>query len=140
MDRDLQGALDFFLKLEPIRLQGLKLALDGDLGAGKTYFVRSFLEALSPGSSAQAASPSFGLAHQYQGGDFLVDHFDLYRLEDPSELEEIGLFEALSEPGRIALVEWAQLFESVYSYCQYRLLILEEQGRRVYRIQSIEIN
>ncbi|MDT8445934.1 MAG: tRNA (adenosine(37)-N6)-threonylcarbamoyltransferase complex ATPase subunit type 1 TsaE [bacterium] len=139
MERDFKTALEFFSSLEVPRRRGLKLALDGNLGAGKTHFVRALLDCWEPGLSAQAASPSFGLCHNYVGSALVFDHFDLYRLEDRAELEETGLFESLSDPNRVTLVEWAELFPEVYRFCNLRLWITEEGKRRHYQIQQIEV-
>ena len=59
--------------------QGDVFALTGDLGAGKTQFVKGFVAGL--GSSAEVTSPTFVLVHEYEGGRLPVYHFDFYRLE-----------------------------------------------------------
>jgi tRNA threonylcarbamoyl adenosine modification protein YjeE len=79
------------------------VALEGDLGAGKTTFVAEVVRAL--GNVAEVASPTFTFWHRY-GGSPPLEHLDLYRIEDASELAELGLEEAFS-PGGIAFVEWA---------------------------------
>jgi len=121
-------------------LKGLKLALDGDLGAGKTYFVRALLEAMEPGLGLQVPSPSFALCNRYVGSEFEIDHFDLYRLEDPQELEETGLFESLDDPGRISLVEWAGKFKGVVPQCNFLLQIEITPTGRAYKIKEIQAN
>lgn len=83
------------------------LALIGDLGAGKTEFVRGFVDALSPG--APVRSPTFTLLNVYETPVLPVYHFDFYRLCDPGELVEIGLDDYLEGSG-VCLIEWADLF------------------------------
>ena len=78
------------------------VALEGDLGAGKTTFVGHVAAAL--GSTADVASPTFTFWHRY-AGPIPLEHLDLYRIEDPQEALELGLDEAL-ETGGIAFVEW----------------------------------
>jgi tRNA threonylcarbamoyladenosine biosynthesis protein TsaE len=88
------------------------IALDGDLGAGKTQFVRGLVRALS-GDPRQVSSPTFVLLHIYQhdtAGRAMrlpVYHLDAYRVSGPTELEAIGFTELL-EQGAVVVVEWAQ--------------------------------
>lgn len=77
----------------------------GDLGAGKTTFVRGAAEAL--GVSDPVTSPTFSVGHRYQGSHITVSHLDLYRLAGLSE-EEPDLLEDYLGPTRIAFVEWPE--------------------------------
>ncbi len=86
------------------------IALVGDLGAGKTHFVKGLLQGL--GSAEEATSPTFTLVHEYQGGRLPLFHFDFYRLNQLSEIAEIGFDDYLEENG-IAVVEWADRFPQV---------------------------
>jgi tRNA threonylcarbamoyladenosine biosynthesis protein TsaE len=84
---------------------GDAVALVGPLGAGKTVFVKGLAKALGlPGDAA--TSPTFTLINEY-GGPVPLYHVDLYRLEDPAEIEELGLHEYFDGPGIVA-VEWAE--------------------------------
>lgn len=80
------------------------VALQGDLGAGKTALARTILTAL--GITGPMPSPTFTLVQTYEAPRLIVRHYDLYRLEDPRELAELGLDEALEEGA--ALVEWPE--------------------------------
>jgi tRNA threonylcarbamoyladenosine biosynthesis protein TsaE len=93
------------------RLQpGDVLALVGDLGAGKTQWVKGLAAGL--GSDAPVTSPTFTLIHEYPGGRLPLYHADCYRLESPAELLAIGLDDYLD--GRAVLViEWADKFPNV---------------------------
>lgn len=82
-------------------------ALVGELGAGKTEFVRGFVAALNPESTVQ--SPSFSILNIYQTPRFPVYHFDFYRLADPDELVEIGFDDYVRGDG-VCLIEWADKF------------------------------
>ncbi len=82
------------------------IALDGDLGAGKTTLTRALLRTLADDAELEVPSPTFTLAQPYDDLRVPVTHFDLYRLGEPEELEEIGFSEA-AETGAV-LVEWPE--------------------------------
>ncbi|MGE0871830.1 MAG: tRNA (adenosine(37)-N6)-threonylcarbamoyltransferase complex ATPase subunit type 1 TsaE [Kofleriaceae bacterium] len=92
---------------------GDAIALIGELGAGKTALVAGLVSAFGGGP---ATSPTFSLINEYRGywpagGDAVVWHVDLYRLERPSELVELGLDEVLGDRRGIVLIEWADRFD-----------------------------
>ena len=89
------------------------LALKGPLGSGKTTFARGFVRALVGGETVRVQSPTFALARAYPTTP-LVNHLDLYRLEEESAVFELGLEEQMSQPDAFALVEWADLFPAIF--------------------------
>ena len=88
---------------------GEVLALEGDLGAGKTSFTRELTRAL--GCAKLANSPTFALFQRYRGGRLTVLHGDFYRLTHPAELDDLGWEEMLHEQSTgLVVVEWANRF------------------------------
>lgn len=85
---------------------GSVVGLSGDLGAGKTAFVRGVARGL--GCSARVHSPTFALLNQYEGGRLTLYHLDLYRLNGPEEVRGAGLEEYLIQPRGVSLVEWIE--------------------------------
>ncbi|MEN3184382.1 MAG: tRNA (adenosine(37)-N6)-threonylcarbamoyltransferase complex ATPase subunit type 1 TsaE [Atribacterota bacterium] len=82
--------------------------LEGELGAGKTVFVKGMARALGI-SEDQVRSPTFSLIHEYSGDPFPLYHMDFYRLNDWSEVVDLG-FEEYLEKGGIVAVEWGGKF------------------------------
>ncbi|HJZ88101.1 MAG TPA: tRNA (adenosine(37)-N6)-threonylcarbamoyltransferase complex ATPase subunit type 1 TsaE [Polyangia bacterium] len=87
------------------------VGLVGQLGAGKTWFVKGLAQGLGL-APAHIASPSFTIINEHAGGRLPLYHVDLYRLADPSELDELGLGELLSGEG-VSAVEWIDRFPQV---------------------------
>jgi tRNA threonylcarbamoyladenosine biosynthesis protein TsaE len=87
---------------------GMLLALEGEMGAGKTHFIKGL--ALGLGYQEQVTSPTFNLIHEYKGGRLPLYHFDVYRLEDPAELESLGYEEYFFGAG-VTAVEWSGMIK-----------------------------
>jgi tRNA threonylcarbamoyladenosine biosynthesis protein TsaE len=85
--------------------RGLVLALSGDLGAGKTQFVKGL--ALGLGITARVHSPTFALLNIYEGGRLTLFHVDLYRLDTPQQIAAAGMEEYLT-PAGVTVIEWAE--------------------------------
>jgi tRNA threonylcarbamoyladenosine biosynthesis protein TsaE len=91
-------------RLAPLLRRGDVLALSGELGAGKTTFARALLHSL--GIMEEVPSPTFTLLQTYDAPHFTVNHFDLYRLENETELLELGWDDALSDG--VSVIEWPE--------------------------------
>ena len=82
------------------------VALHGDLGAGKTQFVRGLVRGLG-GDPRAVSSPTFVLLNVYAGGGRTVYHLDAYRVAGADDFDAIGFPELLEQPGAVVVVEWA---------------------------------
>lgn len=104
--------------------------LNGDLGAGKTQFSQGFAAAL--GVTQPVTSPTFTILLEYPDGRIPLYHFDLYRLEDDEELEDIGYFDVLEDDG-VSLVEWAEKFPDSLpeDYLELRITIASDGTRTI---------
>jgi tRNA threonylcarbamoyladenosine biosynthesis protein TsaE len=80
--------------------------LHGDLGAGKTLFTKG-IASFHGTDEGQVTSPTFALVQRHSGGNRVLYHIDLYRIEDERELSELGI-EELEEEGAVLVVEWAE--------------------------------
>ena len=99
--------IEFGKKIGSEAKPGDVFGLIGDLGAGKTHFTKGFV--LGNDCDKPVTSPTFSLIHEYEDGSSYIYHFDLYRLENTSELLEIGWEDYLDMDG-ICIVEWADKF------------------------------
>ena len=104
--------------------------LNGDLGAGKTQFVQGVAAAL--GVRAAVTSPTFNILLEYHEGALPLYHFDLYRLDEPSQLDDIDYFGVIDGDGA-SFVEWAEKFpdELPYDYLEITITADERGTRRV---------
>jgi tRNA threonylcarbamoyladenosine biosynthesis protein TsaE len=94
-----------YLKAHDAFKHGLVIYLHGDLGAGKTFFARHFIQSFLPGIKVK--SPTYTVVESYKFSNKSIHHFDLYRLCDPEELEYLAVRDLLAQE-HIALIEWPQ--------------------------------
>lgn len=89
---------------------GQIFCLDGDLGVGKTVFTQGFAKGL--GIEGPVNSPTFTIVQQYEEGRLPLYHFDVYRIGDVSEMDEIGYEDCFFGEG-VCLIEWAELVKEI---------------------------
>lgn len=111
------------------------LLLKGNLGAGKTTFVKHLLKKQDP--QVEVSSPSFGIVNEYSVGNKKVFHFDLYRIKNAIELDELGFAEYL-DSGNICLIEWPDAGINYYRDHVLELVItIDEKNKRKISLQAL---
>ena len=108
------------------------LMLIGELGAGKTCFVQGLAHGLGVSEKTYVRSPSFALINEYKGKSLDLYHFDFYRLENPSDLDTIGVDEYLFGNG-VCAIEWADRFPEAFPDNSYEInfQILDDETREL---------
>lgn len=116
------------------------VAFYGDLGAGKTEFIKGICDGLAVREIV--SSPTFNIVNEYRGEDrngrtLTLFHIDLYRIENASELVEIGMEETLANAQAVKLIEWAEIAEAILPRERYdvKLTALDDENSR--RIEVI---
>ena len=127
---DLAGTLELGRRLGSSLKEPAVVELQGELGAGKTHFVKGLAAGL--GIPGEVTSPTFTLANLYEGPGLFLHHLDGYRLEDTEEARMAGLEEILQEPG-VAAVEGGEVLRPFYVHplIQVEILVLGEEAREV---------
>lgn len=113
---------------------GQVLAFFGDLGAGKTTFIRSLAEAFCGIQPEQVTSPTFQYLNIYKGQNTIY-HFDLYRLQNPDDFIHMGFDEMFHSNG-ITCIEWAERIEELLPDDTIRVKISHQDAQR--RLVTIE--
>lgn len=128
--RDLASMEILAARMAVVAKIGDVITFSGDLGAGKSVLARAFLRAR--GAEGDIPSPTFTLVQQYDLSDGAVFHFDLYRLKNAVEIEEIGFDDALADG--MVLIEWPEKAESYIprDALRVRIEITGDQTRTVH--------
>ena len=113
------------VKMGQEALPGQIYTLDGDLGAGKTVFAKGFAEGL--GVTEIVNSPTFTILQTYESGRLPLYHFDVYRIAEPEEMDEIGYEDCFYGNG-VTLVEWAELSDELIPADAVRIRITRVKG------------
>lgn len=118
-------------QLAPLLEQGDVILLQGTLGMGKSTFARALVRSYLGQPGLEVPSPTFTLLQTYEGDGFPLYHFDLYRLESPHEMEELGFDEALLYG--VSLIEWPERLGTKRLRQTLRLVLTDQptEGRQV---------
>ncbi len=101
-----EDTMELAENIESEKFPGMVICLDGELGSGKTVFVKGFAKAL--GLKETITSPTFSLVKEYPDGEMPLFHMDVYRLDDSNE--EFGLDDYLNQDG-VCIIEWPEMIE-----------------------------
>lgn len=104
--RDIEDTKELAENIESEKFPGMVICLDGELGSGKTVFVKGFAKSL--GIEENITSPTFNIVKEYSTGELPLCHMDVYRLEDGDE--SIGFDDYFNNNG-VCIIEWAELIE-----------------------------
>ena len=104
--RSIEDTMELAENIESEKFPGMIICLDGELGSGKTVFVKGFAKSL--GIEENITSPTFNIVKEYQIGEMPLYHMDVYRLEDNDE--SIGFSDYFNSNG-ISIIEWSELIE-----------------------------
>lgn len=137
--------MDLIVSLKQLQIEAKKFAhlitspscilLWGDMGAGKTTFSKSFIRSLLKDSTAEVPSPTFTLIQTYPTDKGEVWHSDLYRLQGPEEILELGLLEALRTS--ICLIEWPDRLQNYLPDKRIDVyLSIVDENHRSFRIEE----
>ncbi len=123
-------AIEFSFLLNPGRV----IILNGNLGTGKTFFIKSALRSFNIDG---VSSPTFALVNEYIG-DMKFYHFDFYRIEKIKELYDIGFDEYMNDEEAVKFIEWGNLFPSVLPHRRTEVeIILQDDLSRDFHFNSL---
>ena len=121
-----QETFDFGVQLGKGALPGQVICLDGDLGTGKTVLTKGIAAGL--GIEEPVVSPTFTIMQIYDQGRLPLYHFDVYRIDDPDEMEEIGYREYFYGSG-VTIIEWSELIADILPQDAVRIRILKDSDK-----------
>ena len=131
-----QDTFELGKKIAQEAKKGDVFCLDGDLGTGKTVFTKGFAAGLSVAGPVN--SPTFTILQIYDDGRMPLYHFDVYRIEDPEELYEVGLDDYIYGDG-VCLIEWANMISEMIPQNAVHIK-LEKQPEKGFDYRKITID
>ena len=130
-----EDTYNFGKKLGSEAIPGQVYTLIGDLGVGKTVFTQGFAKGL--GIEDNVNSPTFTILQTYDEGRLTLNHFDVYRIGDVSEMDEIGFDEYVYSDG-VSLIEWANLIEEILPQ-KYTQILIEKDLEKGFDYRVITV-
>ena len=127
--------IELAAKFKEVLQAGDVVTFVGDLGTGKTFFVKSLLKLFGV---EEVTSPTFSIVNTYRNEKLNFYHFDFYRIKKEAELFDIGFDEYIMNSNSITFIEWADLFESVLPQQRYNITInYLDSFKREFRIEKL---
>lgn len=122
----------FVRYLAPILEKGTLLALNGEIGSGKTTLSKYLINYLTSTRIEEISSPTFNLHQTYSNQDLIISHYDFYRIDTPHELEELDISDSIKN--NVTIIEWANKFPSVLPKDHIEIQIINKSDKRDYKI------
>lgn len=118
-------------------LNGGVVAFFGDLGAGKTTFVKGMCQGV--GYTGEVSSPTFAIVHEYIGGRISLYHFDMYRVESPEDLYACGFYDYIDNG--ILAIEWSEHITDILpeNAIKVHLSYGKNENQRIIELESREV-
>lgn len=127
-----QDTVNLAVKFAQIAKRGDVFALYGTLGVGKSVFARAFIQNLT--KAEEVPSPTFTLVQSYDADNFIINHFDLYRLKTPDEVFELGFEDAVYHG--VNLIEWPEKAGSWLPRDIFKIEITTQNNERIFCITT----
>ena len=108
ISKSIEDTLTLAENIESEKFENMVICLDGELGCGKTVFVKGFAKAL--GIEDNITSPTFNIIKEYQSGELPLYHMDVYRLDEVEE--DIGIRDYFNKDG-ITIIEWSEMIKDI---------------------------
>ncbi len=123
-----QDSIEFAHNFSKTLTAGTIVTFSGDLGSGKTFICREVIKSLC-GPDTKVTSPTFNLLQTYQAPNFVIYHFDLYRLKSRDEIYELGIEDAWNN--NLCLIEWSEIIASLLpeNHIQIKLKVISNIER-----------
>ncbi len=109
--------IQYLIDLGEDNLHGRVVGLVGDLGVGKTFFVKSFVGSLAEEIADQVNSPTYNLCNVYSVNNLEIHHYDLFRIESSGDLYDTGIFDSIENGVTLVFIEWVNLFPALVKSC-----------------------
>lgn len=106
--RSEEDTMELAENIESEKFPGMVICLDGELGSGKTVFVKGFAKSL--GLNEMITSPTFNIVKEYEGGEMKLNHMDVYRIEDA---EDTIAFNDYFKEEAVTIIEWSELIKDI---------------------------